>query len=51
MEGIDDKAICCFLEVGLESGTLRTVLTIKECTFLVNLITEENNMKAIPYES
>jgi hypothetical protein len=51
VEGIDDKAINCFLEVGLETGTLRSVLTIKECTFLVNLITEENNMKAIPYES
>jgi len=49
VEGVDDKAIGCFLEAGLQSGTLRTELTPKECTFLVNLINQAN-MKAVPYE-
>lgn len=49
VDGIDDKQIHCFLEAGLQSGTLRTELTEKDCIFLVNLINQEN-LKAVPYE-
>ena len=49
-DGLDDRALHCFLQVGLASGTLKTELTDKDCTFLVNLINEEN-LKAIPYEA
>lgn len=49
-DGVDDRALHCFLEAGLQTGTLRTEMTEKDCIFLVNLINEENQ-KAIPYES
>lgn len=49
-DGVDDRAMYCFLEVGLQTGTLRTEMTDKDCIFLVNLINEEN-LKAVPYES
>ena len=49
-DGVDDRAIHCFLQVGLQSGTLRTEMDEKDCTFLVNLINQEN-LQAIPYES
>ena len=38
VEGVDDRAIHCFLQAGLQSGTLRTELNEKDCIFLVNLI-------------
>lgn len=40
VEGIDDRVIHCFLEAGLQLGTLRNELTEKECIFLVNLINQ-----------
>lgn len=49
IEGIDDKQIHCFLEAGLQSGTLRTDLTEKDCIFLVNLMNQANK-KAVPFE-
>ena len=48
-EGVDDRIIHCFLEAGLQAGTLRSVLTEKECIFLVNLINQENK-KVVLYE-
>ena len=50
VEGVDDRSLHCFLQVGLQSGTLRTEITEKDCTFLVNLI-NQSNLKTIPYES
>jgi len=49
IDGIDDKNIACFLEAGLQPGTLRSEIELKECTFLVNMI-NQSNQKAIPYE-
>jgi hypothetical protein len=49
-DGIDDRSMYCFLQAGLAEGTLRTELTDKDCTFLVNLIVQDN-LKAVPYES
>jgi hypothetical protein len=42
MDGVNDKALNCFLQVGLQEGTLKTELTDKDCTFLVNLINDQN---------
>ena len=50
-DGIDDKCMHCFLQAGLQTGTLRTEISEKDCTFLVNLINQEKNQKAIPYEA
>lgn len=50
VEGVDDRALHCFLQAGLQEGTLKTELTDKDCTFLVNLINDDNG-KTIPYES
>ena len=47
--GIDSKTIYCFLQLGLQEGTLKTELDMKECNFLVNLVNE--NQMAISYES
>lgn len=41
-DGVNDRALHCFLQVGLQEGTLKTELTDKDCTFLVNLINDEN---------
>ena len=49
VEGVDDRAMCCFLEAGLDEGTLRAPIEEKECTFLVNMINGSNS-KTIPYE-
>jgi len=38
--GIDSKTIYCFLQLGLQEGTLKTELDDKECNFLVNLVNE-----------
>ena len=50
VDGVDDHSLHCYLAVGLQSGTLRTEITVKDCTFLVNLINQQN-LKTIPYES
>jgi len=49
-DGVNDRGLHCFLQVGLQEGTLKTELTDKDCTFLVNLINDENQ-KHIPYEA
>ena len=49
VDGVDDKCLHCFLEVGLQSGVLKTDLSDKDCIFLVNHINQEN-LRAIPYE-
>lgn len=41
--GVDDRALHCFLQVGLQEGTLKTELTDKDCTFLVNLANDKSN--------
>jgi hypothetical protein len=48
--GVDARVLMCFLEVGLK-GVLELEITEKDCTFLVNVINDENKRKSITYEN
>lgn len=47
--GIDDHSIYCFFKLNLQPGTLKQDLTDKQCSFLVNLMTDNNSTK-VSYE-
>lgn len=47
--GIDDRALFVFFTCNLQPETLKTVITERQCTFLVNLMTD-NNQSCINYE-
>ena len=47
--GIDDRGLFVFFTCNLQPETLKTVITEKQCTFLVNLMTD-NNQTFINYE-
>lgn len=49
-DGVDDRSLHCFLQVGLQGGVLKSDINEKDCIFLVNVIAQEK-LKAIPYES
>jgi len=40
--GIDDRAIFCYFKTNLQPETLKSELTDKHSTFLVNLMTDNN---------
>ena len=48
-DGVDDRSLNCFLEVGIVPGSLKTTIDQKDCQFLVAII-GQGNKKAIPYE-
>lgn len=47
--GITHKAFFCYFKVKLNAGTLKCELTEKHCSFLVNLMTD-NNCSVVSYE-
>ena len=47
--GIDDRALFVFFTCNLQPDTLKTIITEKQCTFLVNIMTD-NNQSVISYE-
>lgn len=47
--GICHKAFYCYFQVKLNPGTLKCELTEKQCSFLVNLMTD-NNHSVVSYE-
>jgi hypothetical protein len=49
-DGVDDRSLHCFLQVGLQGGVLKSDINQKDCIFLVNVIAQDK-LKAIPYES
>lgn len=49
-DGVDDRSLHCFLQVGLQGGVLKSDINEKDCIFLVNVIAQDK-LKAIPYES
>ena len=47
--GIDDRALFVFFTCNLQPGTLKSDISEKQCTFLVNLMTD-NNQSFVTYE-
>ena len=48
-DGVDDRALHCFLEVGLVPGALKIQVDPRECIFLISVI-GQGSKKAFPYE-
>lgn len=49
ISGIDDHSIYCYFKVRLQPGTLKQDFTDRQCSFLVNLMTD-NNSTSVSYE-
>jgi hypothetical protein len=49
-DGVDDRSLHCFLQIGLQGGVLKSDINEKDCIFLVNVIAQDK-LKAIPYEA
>ena len=47
--GIFDRSLYVFFTCNLQPGTLKSDITEKQCTFLVNLMTD-NNQSVVSYE-
>lgn len=45
----DDHSIFCFFKINLQADTLKQDFTDKQCSFLVNLMTDNNSTK-VTYE-
>ena len=37
-DGVDDRALHCFLDVGLVPGSLKTEVTDRDCIFMISVI-------------
>jgi hypothetical protein len=46
---LDDRAIFCYFRLNLQAETLMADFTDKQCTFLINLMTD-NNKHEVNYE-
>ena len=47
--GIDDRSLFVFFTCNLQPATLKSEISEKQCTFLVNLMTD-NNKSVVTYE-
>lgn len=46
MKGLDDHSIYCYFKVRLQPGTLKQDFTDRQCSFLVNLLTNNSSTSA-----
>lgn len=37
-DGVDDRSLHCFLQIGLQGGVLKSDINEKDCIFLVSVI-------------
>ena len=40
-DGVDDRSLHCFLQVGLQEGVNKSDINEKDCIFLVNVIAQD----------